>query len=57
MNEILNTLPADDRIEVLKALKNASNLSGTRAGVAGLTTPPPVNALAPEQQNQNALAR
>jgi hypothetical protein len=57
MNEILNTLPADDRIEVLKALKNASNLSGTRASVAGLTTPPPVNALAPEQQNQNALAR
>jgi len=56
MNEILNTLPADDRIEVLKALKNASNLSGTRAGVAGLITPP-VNALAPEQQNQNALAR
>jgi len=56
MNEILNTLPADDRIQVLKALKNASNLSGTRAGVASLTTPP-VNALAPEQQNQNALAR
>ena len=56
MNEILNTLPADDRIQVLKALKNAANLSGTRAGVAGLTTPP-VNALAPEQQNQNALAR
>jgi hypothetical protein len=56
MNEILNTLPADDRIQVLKALKNASNLSGTRAGVAGLITPP-VNALAPEQQNQNALAR
>ena len=56
INEILNTLPADDRIQVLKALKNASNLSGTRAGVASLTTPP-VNALAPEQQNQNALAR
>lgn len=56
MNEILNTLPADDRIQVLKALKNAANLSGTRAGVASLTTPP-VNALAPEQQNQNALAR
>ena len=56
MNEILNTLPADDRIKVLKALKNAANLSGTRAGVASLTTPP-VNALAPEQQNQNALAR
>jgi len=56
MNEILNTLPADDRIQVLKALKNASNLSGTRAGVASLTTPP-TNALAPEQQNQNALAR
>ena len=56
INEILNTLPADDRIKVLKALKNASNLSGTRAGVASLTTPP-TNALAPEQQNQNALAR
>jgi hypothetical protein len=56
MNEILNTLPADERFKVLKAFKNAANLSGTRAGVASLTTPP-VNALAPEQQNQNALAR
>jgi hypothetical protein len=57
MNEILNTLPADDRIKVLKALKNASNLSAAQSGAANFITAPPTNALAPEQQNQNALAR
>jgi hypothetical protein len=55
MNEILNTLPADERVKVLKAFKDISNVA--QSGAASLITPPPVNALAPEQQNQNALAR
>ena len=55
MNEILDTLPADERVKVLKAFKDISNVA--QAGAASLITPPPVNALAPEQQNQNALAR
>ena len=55
MNEILDTLPADERFKVLKALKDISNVA--QSGAASLITPPPTNALAPEQQNQNALAR
>ena len=55
MNQILDTLPADDRFEVLRALKDMSNLA--QSGTASLTTTPPNNKLAPQQQNQNALAR
>jgi hypothetical protein len=55
MNEILDTLPADERFKVLKALKDISNVA--QSGAASLITTPPTNALAPEQQNQNALAR
>jgi hypothetical protein len=55
MNEILNTLPADERIKVLKAFKDISNVA--QSGAASIITPPPTNALAPEQRNQNALAR
>jgi hypothetical protein len=57
MNEILNTLPADERFKVLKALKDISNVA--QSGAASIITSPPVNALAPQQQNQNqnALAR
>lgn len=55
MNEILNTLPADDRFKVLKAFKDISNAA--QSSVASFNTPPPTNALAPQQQNQNALAR
>jgi hypothetical protein len=56
MNEILDTLPADDRFKVLKAFKDIS--SAAQSGTASIiTTPPPTNALAPQQQNQNALAR
>jgi hypothetical protein len=54
MNEILNILPADERVKALKAFKDISNVA--QAGTTAITTPP-VNALAPEQQNQNALAR
>jgi len=55
MNEILNTLPADERVKVLKAFKDISNVA--QSGAASLITTPPTNALAPEQKNQNALAR
>jgi len=56
MNEILNTLPADERFKIIKAFKDISNVA--QAGAASLITPPPTNALAPQQQqNQNALAR
>ena len=55
MNEILDTLPADDRFQILKALKEVSNVA--QASAASIRKPPPVNALAPEEQNQNALAR
>jgi len=56
-NEILDTLPADDRFKVLKALKNSEEWNA----LTGVATERSVNKnkLAPEQQqdNQNALAR
>ena len=54
-NEILDTLPADDRFRVLKALKNSEEWNA----LTGVATERSVNrnSLAPEQQNQNALAR
>ena len=57
MNKILDTLPAEERLKVLNVLK--SNAEFTRASTAAgvQTFTPPANALAPEQQNQNALAR
>jgi hypothetical protein len=57
MNEILDALPADDRIKALKAFKDMS--SAAQSGVASLNTTPSTNRnkLAPEQPNQNALAR
>ena len=72
-DDLLATLPATERNKVLKVVRDpatwaplaekASKLlpKGVRGGViAGATseTPEmPANALAPEQQNQNALAR
>jgi hypothetical protein len=57
MNKILDTLPAEERLKVLGVLK--SNAEFTRASTAAgvQTFTPAANALAPEQQNQNALAR
>jgi hypothetical protein len=54
-NEILDTLPADDRFKVLKALKNSEEWNA----LTGVATERSVNrnSLAPEQDNQNALAR
>jgi hypothetical protein len=48
-NELLATLPAVERNEVLRALAE-SRVTGAEAGAA-------VNALAPRRKNQNALAR
>jgi hypothetical protein len=57
MNEILNTFPAQERIKAFKILENNPELQRLLTpGAISLTTPP-ANALAPEQQNQNALAR
>ena len=58
-DELLNTLPASERNAVLKALKDPSNWQGakkmgekfTGAGALG------ANALARDQENENALAR
>jgi len=58
-DELLNTLPASERNAVLKALKTPSNWQGakkmgekfTGAGALG------ANALARDQENENALAR
>jgi hypothetical protein len=57
MNKILDTLPAEERLKVLGVLKNNAEFTraSTAAGVQTFT--PAANNLAPEQQNQNALAR
>ena len=54
-NEILDTLPYDERNKVLKALKNSKEWNA----LTGVATERAINqnSLAPEQQNQNALAR
>jgi hypothetical protein len=63
--QLLGTLPASERNAVLKAMKDPKvweKLKDTdvpravTSGAVNLTTPP-TNALAPEQQNQNALRR
>lgn len=57
MNDLLNTLPANERVKVLKVLSNSKEWNSwvTRAGATAATEP--VNNLAPGEQNQNALAR
>lgn len=57
MNDLLNTLPAEERVKVLKVLGNSKEWNSwvTRAGAAAGTEP--ANNLAPTQQNRNALAR
>jgi hypothetical protein len=57
MNEILNTFPAQERIKAFKILNNNPELQRLLTPSAISITTPPANALAPEQQNQNALAR
>jgi hypothetical protein len=57
--ELLNTLPATERSKVLKVLTDPSTWGnrGAAAARAAVIPAAPTNALAPEQQNQNALAR
>jgi hypothetical protein len=61
MNEILNTFPAEERIKAVKLLtelaKTDKDLQRAIASGAIILTTPSANALAPQQQNQNALAR
>jgi len=57
MNEILNTFPAQERIKAFKIINANPELQRLITPSAVSITTPPVNALAPEQQNQNALAR
>ena len=61
MNEILNTLPAEQRIKAIQAITEAAktnkNIQRALTSSAIMLTTPSANALAPDQQNQNALAR
>jgi hypothetical protein len=61
MNEVLNTFPAEERIKAVKLLtelaKTDKDLQRAITSGAIMLTTPPANALAPQQQNQNALAR
>jgi hypothetical protein len=55
MNEILNTLPAEERLKVIDLFRNNPDLQrAVSVGAVQYATP---NALAPQQPNQNALAR
>jgi hypothetical protein len=55
MNEILNTLPAEERLKVVDLFRNNPDIQrAVSVGAVQYATP---NALAPQQQNQNALAR
>ena len=69
-DELLATLPAQERSKVLKAINDPATWKAVvpatgkvmmgiegRLSTPNAITPPPTNALAPEQQNQNALAR
>ena len=61
MNEVLNTFPAEERIKAVKLLtelaKTDKDLQRAITSGAIVLTTPSANALAPEQQNKNALAR
>ena len=57
MNDLLNTLPAEERVKVLKVLSNSKEWNSWVTRAAGAAATEPVNNLAPEQQNNNALAR
>lgn len=55
MNEILNTLPAEERLKVVDLFRNNPDIQrAVSVGAVQYATP---NALAPKQPNQNALAR
>jgi hypothetical protein len=55
MNEILNTLPVEERLKVIDLFRNNPDVQrAVSIGTVQYATP---NALAPQQQNVNALAR
>ena len=69
-DDLLATLPTQERNKVLKAINDPDTWKAVvpttgkitmgiegRLSTPNAITPPPTNALAPEQQNQNALAR
>jgi hypothetical protein len=57
--ELLNTLPATERSKVLKVLTDPSTWGnrGAAAARAAVIPAAPTNGLAPQSENQNALAR
>ena len=58
MNEILNTLPAEERLKVIELFRTSPELQrAANIGAIQTVTPQAPNKLAPAQQNQNALAR
>ena len=57
MNEVLDTLPADERIKAFDLLTKSKDWNRAVTSGAIMLTIPPANNLAPDQQNQNALAR
>jgi hypothetical protein len=58
MNEILNTLPAEERLKVIELFRTNPELQrAANIGAIQTVTPQAPNRLAPAQQNQNALAR
>lgn len=59
-DELLNTLPASDRTVVLRTIKDPKtweNITKATTKVRGGAAAGAVNALAPEEQNENALTR
>ena len=57
MNEVLDTLPAEERIKAFDLLTKSKDWNRAVTSGAIMFTTPPANNLAPDQQNQNALAR
>ena len=57
MNQLLNTLPAEERVKVLKVLSNSKEWNAWVTRAAGAAATEPVNNMAPNEQNVNALAR
>jgi len=57
MLEILDTIPAKDRIALLRVMSNPSSWKMRPTETAGIMAAQPENNLAPQVKNQNALAR
>lgn len=57
MLEILDTIPASERIKVLRVLTNPASWGARPTQAAAAKAAEPKNALAPESETQNALAQ